>query len=151
MRRLSLYGAELEIRIDAGLTSEVCPIDFGLLGARRESELASHVVAKLAFEFGQRQFVVASGAFKSLQLRQVLQIRDLRMLESTYELFSFFFRWDVFRFIQGLYPERCVIANQLLVDLIHHLVDDLQVPLGPATEVIVQHAVLFGEIKQLQA
>ena len=59
------------------------------------------------------------------------------MLESAYKLLSFFFRWYVFRFIQGLYPKRCVIAGQLLVDLVHHLVDDLQVPLGPVTEVIV--------------
>src|SRR5258707_9277556 len=112
-------------------------INFMKFGPWRESELASDMVAKFTFEFGQLNFVIASGAFERLQFRQILKMRDLRMLKSAYELFRFFFRRHVFRFIQRLYPERCVIASQLLVDLVHHLVDNLQVPLGPAAEVVV--------------
>ena len=73
------------------------------------------------------------------------------MLEGTYEFFCFFFRWHVLWLVKRLDPKRGVVASQFLVDLVHHLVDDLQVPLGPATEVVVQHPVLFGKIKQLQS
>jgi hypothetical protein len=34
------------------------------------------MVTKFAFEFGQCQFIIASGAFERFQLRQVLKIRD---------------------------------------------------------------------------
>ena len=73
------------------------------------------------------------------------------MLESGGEFFRFFLRGDVFRFFKRLYPERCFFADQLLVDLVDHLIDDLQMPLGSAAEAVVQHPVLFGEIKQLEA
>jgi hypothetical protein len=42
--------------------------------------VTKYMVTKLAFEFGQLKFVVASGAFQGLELGQIFEMRNLRVL-----------------------------------------------------------------------
>src|SRR5258708_26780745 len=73
------------------------------------------------------------------------------MFERRDEFLSLLLGRDVFWLLEGIYPKRPILSGELAVDLLHHLIYDLEVPLRPGAKVVVQHPVLPGEVQELFA
>jgi len=81
VRWLATLRLEFRIRVYPERTGMIRSINIRASRSRRKSELSTNFVPQLPFDRSKCDFVVASGLLQLLELRQIFDVRDLRVLE----------------------------------------------------------------------
>lgn len=140
---LRYYRLEFGIWIDPMRSRVFRAVDLRFFGPRWQAELGANFISQLPFQSTECNLVVTPLAFENFELGEVLDVRNLRMLKSGDEILGPLLGRYIVRFVKCKDAKRGLLFDQLLVDLLKHLINNLKTSLGFGAQTVAQHPVLL--------